>query len=283
MIVEKSYAKINLVLNITDKLNNGYHLLDSIMASIDFYDTLYIEESDKDELICNESIEGENIISKTINYIRNLYDIKNKYVKVTLNKNIYIAAGLAGGSGNASAIIRGLNKLWNLNMNNKDMNNIAKNIGADVTYCLYNKLARAKGIGEELTFIENNIKEDIYCLLINPNFKINTKDAFEKIDSFNKEYSKKSIKNDLVEQAFINGSFIDIINNLENDFEKVAFSTHDELYNLKQEIDNSFDCDIKMSGSGPTLFLLSQSKEKLLNIKNKYINIYKTEVFKLLK
>ena len=65
MIVEKSYAKINLVLNITDKLNNGYHLLDSIMASIDFYDTLYIEESDKDELICNESIEGENIIAKS--------------------------------------------------------------------------------------------------------------------------------------------------------------------------------------------------------------------------
>ena len=104
-MIEKAYAKINLILDIVGKREDGYHEHKSLMIPLDFYDELTFEDSDTIQLISNVDIEN-NAILKTVELIKDTYHIQ-KGVKITLQKRIPIGAGLAGGSANISATIRG--------------------------------------------------------------------------------------------------------------------------------------------------------------------------------
>lgn len=173
MIKEKAYAKINIYLKVLGKRNDGYHNLESLMVPIDLFDELEFMDSSKDEIISNIDIK-DNIMFRAINYLKEKYNIK-KYVKIILNKNIPLSSGLAGGSADLSATLRGLNRLWNLNLSIDELGKISLLFGSDTLFCMYNKPAIIKGRGEVIEFVDYAPKN---VLLFNPKIEVKTKDVF---------------------------------------------------------------------------------------------------------
>ncbi len=266
-MIEKAYAKINLTLNILNKRNDGYHNLKTVMIPIDLYDELNFEFSENYELISNFNIDvNDNIITKVFNIFKRKYNIGN--VKITLNKNIPHEAGLAGGSADATATIRGLNDLFELDLSIKQLESIANEVGSDTLFTLHNKAAVVTSRGDELSFITNNL--DCFILLIKPNFGISTKEAFSNIKEFNLNHNDEIIdaleKNDINKiDSLCYNSFLDSIL-INKDFKKV----YEDISKYKKP---------HLSGSGSTLFLISENIKELENIKEKF-NIHYTKIVK---
>lgn len=246
MIEEKAYAKVNLTLEILGKRNDGYHELRSLIVPIDLYDTLYFEKSNKD---IYEGIEiDNNNILKTAYLFKNYYNIK-ECVKIKLIKRIPIQAGLAGGSSDSSAVLRGLNRLFNVNASNEELANIASKIGSDNPYCIYQRPMIMTGRGEILENVDFRLNDDI--LLIKPSFGISTKQAFE---SFKNKTGLKTDINELI---------------IFNDLEETCFKLYPKLKELADFIKNQ-GYNSHMSGSGPTLFVIGNNLKELMESLKKF-------------
>ncbi|MFI3328937.1 MAG: 4-(cytidine 5'-diphospho)-2-C-methyl-D-erythritol kinase [bacterium] len=255
MIKEKAYAKINLTLNILNKRNDGYHNLKSVMIPISLYDELVFEANNT--YIINSEIE-DNIITKVFNIMKNKYNISN--VKITLEKNIPTQAGLAGGSADATATIRGLNKLFNLNLSIQEQEEIANMVGSDTLFTLHNKPAIISSRGDEIEFINHNYKFNI--LLIKPNIGISTKEAFANIKEYNLKHNDEIINetntNKINELCY--NSFLDSL--LEN---KQFKSFYDDVNQHHKP---------HLTGSGSTLYIINDDINYLKEIQNKLNNYY---------
>ena len=173
MIKEKAYAKINIYLKVLGKRNDGYHDLETLMVPINIYDELEFYDYDYDIIESSINIK-DNIMFKAIKYLKETYNIK-KCVKIVLDKNIPLCGGLGGGSTDLCATLRGLNKLWNLNLKIDELATIALKFGSDTLFCMYNKPALIRGRGDILEFVSYP-KKDIY--VFNPRFEALTKDVF---------------------------------------------------------------------------------------------------------
>lgn len=174
-MIEKAYAKLNLILDIVGKRPDGYHELKSLMIPIDFYDELTFMPSDTVELISNIEILN-NAILKTVQLIQDTYHIQ-KGAKIILNKRIPIGAGLAGGSADISATIRGLNRLWALNLSLDEQAYLANQLGSDTLFCLHNHRAIITGRGDHIHLIPNHPRIENITLVC-PKLAILTKDVF---------------------------------------------------------------------------------------------------------
>jgi len=130
MVIEKAYAKLNLALEVVGKRSDGYHELKMIMIPLELHDTLTFKKSDDIQLNANIDIKN-NAILKTIEYMKKKYKVNNG-VFVDLDKRIPIGAGMGGGSADISATLRGLNRLWDLNLSLKDLEVDANHLGSDV-------------------------------------------------------------------------------------------------------------------------------------------------------
>ena len=196
-------AKLNLNLNIKDKLKNGYHSLESDVCFLDLYDEIIIKRSNLNKInISNKStffFKEENILSKTLNYFNSEFKNKNKF-KITLNKNIPIGAGLGGGSSDSATLLLGLRYFYNRNPHNskkitlKNLKEIGLKIGSDVPACIVGKSLKLSGVGEKLEkiYVPKNYK----FLLIYPNKTLSTKLVFDNFDfktqnNFNPMYFNK--------------------------------------------------------------------------------------------
>lgn len=143
----KARAKVNLSLAILDKNDNGYHNLDSVFQKINLYDEMWLEKLNENKFILNSDIKDvaleDNIIYKAYNRVRE--EVGNfGGIKVTLKKNIPMQAGLAGGSTDCSSFLIGVNKLYNLNISQENLERIGKSLGADVVPCMYNGAVLAR-------------------------------------------------------------------------------------------------------------------------------------------
>lgn len=276
MIKEKAYGKINLFLNVVNKRFDGYHDLEMVMASIELHDLLTFKKNDTNNIVITSDIEitknvKENIVYQIAFFLKEEFQIKEG-VTITIQKNIPIASGLAGGSADAAATFRGLNKLWKLKLSLDDMAKLAINFGADIPFCIYNKLSIARGKGEELLFINKKLNTSV--LLVNPNTKISTKEVFSKV----KEEDLVTIKITNMSSAIYNKNYELMIRELHNSLEKIAFEMEPKIKEIKNKmIDLGLDGAL-MSGSGATVFGLSKSKEKL-----KYVyEIMKDDYYKII-
>ena len=178
----KSYAKINIGLDILDKREDGYHNIKSIMQEIDLYDEMEISQSDNIEIVCSNSdlkTDESNIIHKSILEIQKFTNTSYG-LKVTLKKNIPMMAGLGGGSSNGATTLKAYNTLYDLKLTNEELIKIASNVGADVPFFILGGACLCEGIGEILTPI--NIQKDIFAVLIKPDLNISTKEAYLTID-----------------------------------------------------------------------------------------------------
>jgi len=260
MIKEKAYAKINLALEVKDVVD-GYHIVNNLMIPIDLYDEITFELSDKIELINNPF--PDNIILKAAKLFIEKYKI-NSGVKMVLTKNIPSAAGLAGGSTDAAATLKGLNKLFNNIATKEELLDMASILGSDVPFFIDTKLALCVNRGEKV--LPNNIKYIPFeLLLLKPKLGLSTKDVYKNYDYDGHDYKEKI---DNIFDALINNDLNLLKKNIFNDLTKPALKLSNDLNNTFNDIKNK--SNIYLSGSGPTMFIINPTKEIENYIKNTY-------------
>ena len=196
----KSRAKINLSIDVLGKREDGYHLVEMIMQTIDLADIIKISIIEEDTIkiksnSINIPLDMDNIVYKAANLIKTKFNIKTG-VEIYIEKNIPVAAGMAGGSSNAAAVLVGLNKIFDLNLNEEELQVLGLTLGADVPFCISGGASLAENIGEELTDIEG-LHSDTFILVCKPNIFVSTKDVYEEIDS--KQIEKRPDNNLLIE------------------------------------------------------------------------------------
>ena len=256
----KCPAKINLTLEVVNRREDGFHNIKSIMQMIDLYDylTITIQDSEKEEIILSGTSEAipyneKNLVYKAAKLYLEEAGIKNLRIEIHIEKNIPIAAGLAGGSTNAAGTFYGLNYLLKHFDNNK-LNDMCASLGSDLNVCLNGGCTLATSRGE--------ITKKLPCInsfvtLVKPkNLGISAGEAYTK-------YSKKELKpqNNMTEKMIdaLNTSK-DISGFLYNDLEYAVFDDYQELQKIKEAYPNAI-----MSGSGSTYFVLNNINNKLLN------------------
>lgn len=257
---ERAYAKINLCLNVRGRRDDGYHELEMIMVPIDFYDTLEMLPSDETRLSNNRTyipVNEKNTVIKAIQVLRERYGFKEHF-DCRLQKHIPTRAGLAGGSADAAAAIRMINRMLNLGMSTQDMIDCARQVGADVPFCILSRPALVKGIGEVIVPFE--CRPDFHILLVKPRRGVSTKEAFEICDSTDPAHPDCR----RMCEALISGSYDDIIASLGNSLEDAALQLVPEIRQVKQALSTLGFDGVLMSGSGSTVFGITRD-EKLLD------------------
>lgn len=267
MLYKKAYAKINLGLEVVGKRRDGYHDLKMFNVAIDLYDELFFS-LDKD-LIVESDLEfteiKNNLIYKTAKLIKERYNVQ-KGAKIELVKNIRIGGGLAGGSSNAAITIIALNKLWDLNLSLEAMLNIAKEIGSDVPFCLYGKPAIVEGVGDIITLYPFN--KEIYFVLVFPDFTCSTKEIFAKHE-LKKESNAFDKLLSTLEKQDINLIGESIFNDLEVTVDKLLIKENKPINRIKTALIASGALGAAMTGSGSTIYGITDSLENAKIIKEK--------------
>ena len=256
---ERAYAKINLCLDVVGKREDGYHDLKMIMVPINFYDVLEMEFAEDTTLELNRDylpINDKNTIVKTIHIMQEKYNLKEEF-RCRLEKHIPTRAGLAGGSADAAAAIRIINRMCNLHLTKDEMIAIGKEVGADVPFCILNRPAFVQGIGEKITTFSCN--PYFYLLLIKPRKGVSTAEAFHIVDE------QEGIHPDCkaMQEALESNDYDGIISSLGNSMENAAMTLVPEIRNAKQDLlELGFD-GVLMSGSGSTVFGITKDVELL--------------------
>ncbi len=248
----KTPAKINLTLEILDKRKDGFHNIQSIMHAISLYDFLTVKVKDSKETLIEISgnsneipYNQNNLVYKAASLFLENTAINNKKISINIEKNIPIAAGLAGGSTDAAGTFLALNNLFNNPLNTKELHDLCSKLGSDLNFCLNGGCALCTSRGE---IIENLPATSLDISLIKPkNFGISAKEAYTKF-SLLKDKSNPDATTKLKKLLF-EGKFDK--NLLYNSLEKAVINDYKELQYIKNKVPDSI-----MSGSGPTFFAL---------------------------
>lgn len=208
---KKSYAKINLGLKVFPKMDNGYHSINSIFTTINFYDIIKIKKAKEFKIIGNESVkEEDDLMYKAFMLMKEKYNLKSNII-IKIKKNIPQKAGLGGGSSNLACTMNIINKLFKLKLSVDELERLSLTLGSDASYFIESKTSYISGLQDKKELVKHH---KIYIVLVVPFFEVSTKDAFEKFDklnssnynyedtlkhykNFNFKMLQKSIKNDL--------------------------------------------------------------------------------------
>ena len=267
MFSSLAFAKINLLLKVTGRRNDGYHLLDSLVGFCEFGDRLEISLNEAQDEIITEGtfgreIDENNIIKKTLEKFRETTNWEQP-VRIRLEKEIPIGAGLGGGSSDAATTLRLLSQIPNSPpLTRKELFNMALELGADVPVCLHRKTTRMQGIGEKLALLPP--LPELPILLVNPNCRLETKNVF---GAFRGNYSEP-IDSYLFEKSWSQETLEDLLRSKQqNDLYDAAVSLVPQIsqvLTLLRELPGVIG--VGMSGSGATCFaIFKQSKAAKMN------------------
>ena len=267
----KSRAKINLSIDVLGKREDGYHLVEMIMQTIDLFDKIKIFSLKEDTIIIESNsldipLDSTHIVYKAADLIKKQYNIKEG-VKIIIEKNIPIAAGMAGGSSNAAAVLVGLNQLWQLKLSENKLKELGLKLGADVPFCIGGQTALAENIGEKLTKIDG-LSENIFILVCKPELFVSTKEIYEEIDS---KINEKRPNNKLLIQLLKENKIQQIADNMYNVLEEVTRERYPVIEEIEKIMLENDALGSRMSGSGPTVFGLLSNREDAVNCKNKLL------------
>jgi len=270
-----SYSKINLTLNILGKRRDGYHNIETIMQSINLADRIVIrEEREGVKIKCSHPLvptDTQSLTYRSAEKILSKYRIK-KGVKIEIDKKIPLASGMAGGSANSASILVGINKLFALNLSDKDLKEIGEELGMDVPFCIQNGTALAYHRGEKVTPLPP-MNPPLWIIVINPGFEIPTKWAY---NNLNLESIRGEKSNTIAMlKALKDGGLEGIAKNLFNSFEELIITKYREIGEIKDRLIEEGVLGALMSGSGPTVFGIAQNKENALKIYEKLKPEYK--------
>jgi 4-diphosphocytidyl-2-C-methyl-D-erythritol kinase len=258
----KSRAKINLSIDVIGKREDGYHIVEMIMQTIDLYDDIKLKELEEDNIIIKSEcsyipLNEDNIVYKAAKLIKEKMDIK-KGIEIFIKKNIPVAAGMAGGSSNAAAVLVGLNELWKLGLSKDELRDLGLKLGADVPFCIEGGTALAEGIGEKLTYIKG-INKDVNILVCKPDIFVSTKEVYQSLDIKNIE---KRPDNKLLIEKLKNDDIVSVSNNMVNVLEEVTSKKYSDIKVIENIIAKNGAMGTMMSGSGPTVFGFFDNEEK---------------------
>jgi 4-diphosphocytidyl-2-C-methyl-D-erythritol kinase len=257
---ERANAKINLCLDVVGRReSDGYHELKMIMVPIDFYDVLEMEPSGETTLSLNRSylpVNDKNTIIKAINVMKERYQLKINFACV-LQKHIPTRAGLAGGSADAAAAIRMMDRMLSLHMTREEMIAVGKEVGSDVPFCLINAPAYVEGTGEKIEPFVCHPNLDL--LLVKPKRGVSTKEAFAIVDQGNDVHPDCMA----MKEALMANDYKGIVDHLGNSLEEASLQLVPEIRKIKEELkEQGFD-GVLMSGSGSTVFGITKDKALL--------------------
>jgi len=284
-IIIKSPAKINLHLEVIGKREDGFHELAMIMQNIDLSDFLELEINNegliKLETDCSElSISNDNLIVKSANLLRKKLNIEYG-ANIFLRKNIPIGAGLAGGSSNAAATLIGLNKLWNLNLDNKKLCSLSSKLGSDIPFFINGGIQLCFGRGEILEKLDSNFEYGV-LLLKNPNVSVSTADTYRKYSSsfcdkyFMSEDKIEKIRKNLRDNGLKRLNFVNENMIIKNDLQLVVEKENDSVKQALYLLSTLKNClTYSMSGSGPTCFALFKDVETAKKELNSNYKLFK--------
>ena len=262
-IVLEPFAKINIGLDIIGRREDGYHEVKMIMQSVDLKDSMTLTVNDTDIVTIKTDskdipADDSNIVVKAIKLLKQEYGIK-KGITVELKKNIPIAGGMAGGSADAAAALRGMNELFDLKLDNNRLCEFGVKLGADVPYCIMGGTMLSEGIGEVLTPVK--AAPDCYVAIVKPAFSVSTKKVYEAYDG---------LPCDRIIHPDIDG-IIDTINEgdlykmcayMGNALESVTVNEYPYIAEIKEKLEKKGAIKAMMSGSGPTVFAIFDDEDK---------------------
>ena len=266
MLYVKAPAKINLSLDVLYKRPDNYHEVEMVMTTVDLADRIGLE-SRKDGQIKIISADNfvpddqRNFAYQAAELIKSTYDIKEG-VDISIEKQIPIAAGLAGGSSDAAATLRGLNELWNLNLSLDELAELGSKIGSDVSFCVYGGTALATGRGEKIQ--ELTAPPTCWVVLAKPKIGVSTADVYGglNIEGLKHPNTKQMIK------AIETNDYELMCQSLGNVLETVTFNLHPEVITIKEQMQRFGADAVLMSGSGPTVFGLVENEARVSRIYN---------------
>ncbi|NLM46942.1 MAG: 4-(cytidine 5'-diphospho)-2-C-methyl-D-erythritol kinase [Firmicutes bacterium] len=279
-VCEKAYAKINLVLAVTAKRPDGYHEVQTVYQNLALHDTLQLTTLAEDRIIlsCDDpSLPAgpDNLVWLAAERLKRFYRI-SRGVHIKLRKRIPVAAGLAGGSSDAAAVLRGLVRLWHLPWEKEALVQLAAGLGSDVPFCLLGGTALGAGRGEKITALAPC--PHFYVVLANPGFQVRTAEIYRSLTGTDLEPGC-----DLTPmlRALACGDRDAIMANLSNTLEAAAFRLNPAIRDLKDKLARK--APSLMCGSGPTVFALFTGREEAertaLSLRREGIAVWLTETF----
>ena len=265
-LLVKAPAKINLSLDVLYKRPDGYHEVEMIMTTIDLADRLELTLLNRKEiriLSHNRFVPDDqrNLAYQAARILQERFSV-DKGVAIMIEKNIPVAAGLAGGSSDAAATLRGLNKLWQLGLTLDELAELGAEIGSDVSFCVYGGTALAKGRGEIITPLP--APPTCWVVLAKPFIGVSTADVYRRLSLNGIKHPNPCEMIEAIEQ----GDFAAVCANVKNVLEDVTFKLHPEVALIKEQM-KRFGADaVLMSGSGPTVFGLVQHDSRMQRVYN---------------
>ena len=250
-ITVKAAAKINLMLDILEKLPNGYHSLWMIMQSVSVYDRVSVEKKTSGGITISCSEDGiptdeRNIAYKAAEKFFDFCGEEDRNINITIEKNIPHAAGLAGGSADGAAVITALNSLYGKNLSVKKLCQIGVKVGADVPFCIQGGTMLAQDIGQVLSQLPD--MPSCFFVLAKPQQGVSTAEAYAAVDSMNLRHPDAHT----MFRSVVDGDLKGIAKSLGNVFEQ-AVDVHERV-SIKEIMRNNDAMGCCMSGSGPTVF-----------------------------
>ena len=253
-----SKAKINLTLAVTGRAANGYHLLDMLMQNVELSDTVRIEKADGIRMETNLyylPCDRRNIAYKMAErFFRETGTAGGALIRIT--KRIPVAAGLAGGSGNGAAVLKGLDRLYGTGLTLEEMQEIAFPVGSDIPFCLAGGAARVRGMGERVEPVRG--LPPCTVVLVKPAFGISTEEAYK---AFDRIRPARSPDTEAMLEALERADLDTVGNLLCNHLEETARLEHPEIGEIERILCSSGALGASMSGSGPTVFGLFRDRE----------------------
>ncbi|MBQ3029641.1 MAG: 4-(cytidine 5'-diphospho)-2-C-methyl-D-erythritol kinase [Agathobacter sp.] len=259
-ITLKALAKINLGLDVVRRREDGYHEVRMIMQTIHLYDKLDIQKTKEEGITITSNLSyvptnENNLVYKAGKLLMDEFDIKEG-VSVHLQKRIPVAAGMAGGSSDAAAMLYGMNEMFGLGLTRQQLMDRGVKIGADVPYCLMRGTALAEGIGEKLTSLSPMVKCPV--LIAKPQISVSTKFVYE-----NLKLDETMIHPDIDQLVtdIKNKDLHAIAGHMGNVLETVTIPEYPIIAEIKEQMMKSGAINSMMSGSGPTVFGLFEDEE----------------------
>lgn len=255
----KALGKINLGLDVLGRRPNGYHDVRMVMQTVYLYDQILLEKTDKEGISLETNlfylpVNENNLAYRAAKMLIDEFAIKEG-VHISLEKHIPVAAGMAGGSSNAAAVLYGMNRLFQLGLTDQELMDWGVQLGADVPYCIMRGTVLAEGIGEKLTPLPAMPK--CHVLLAKPPISVSTQKVYEKLDA------QKVTKHPDIDGILLGlqtGDLKKITSSMGNVLENVTITEYPQIERIKDVMKEEGALNAMMSGSGPTVFGIYDDK-----------------------
>ena len=255
----KALGKINLGLDVLGRRENGYHDVRMVMQTVYLYDRIIMKKSKTPGIRLETNlyylpVNENNLAYQAAQMLMDEFHIEEG-VSIQLDKHIPVAAGMAGGSSNAAAVLFGMNRMFSLGLSQKELMERGVKLGADVPYCIMRGTVLAEGIGEILTPLSPMPK--CYVLIAKPAISVSTKMVYEKLDSHEIEYHPDI---DGILAGLKAGDLKKVAGSMGNVLERVTVDAYPVIDQIKKMMIKEGALNAMMSGSGPTVFGIFEEK-----------------------